>query len=551
MNYSKISGQSVCKMAMLLAFVFAACSENNGPVAGGTVEETGLEKISLIGRAMRLSPADKDKVFGGWSSTAKMGSIIRMAELDSVTFDTTGVVYYTECVNSSGEFSFDSVSLNSPYVMFELAPYAENPVYWSWNGVWSFDDYNASEGVYVATYSVIVDVRETRDIDINAMTYLESARILSLVKRGKRFAEAKRQADKELLDDLGMYGDSFDFDKTSYVENKNHLFVLDYIEEMLFQWSEKNSTLLITQAFANMGSLSAVDSIKQFLVEKIYWMKNSEEFSDSVKNVLYNIVAGMHGLGRCTAQNEGKGVEVFGNPDRYMNVYCLSGQWTVLNGRYKMAEIVPTTIGTLVDSRDGMVYKTVTFDIDGLPQTWMAENLRYRDENVQPMNYFDPHYVSLRQKSRNFDFLEYVASLDSAYWNTVSVYKEPELVGYDSLKVEGEHFRGICPEGWHVPTLKEWSRLLYLLEQATGGCANYGCSDDFVENEYLGYHASKYLPQVGFGDYSYESFAFVVQSTDRWELKAIEMAGWNVEVMYGWDTYLWPYGYFSFRCVQD
>ena len=29
MNYSKISGQFVRKMAMLLAFVFAACSETN------------------------------------------------------------------------------------------------------------------------------------------------------------------------------------------------------------------------------------------------------------------------------------------------------------------------------------------------------------------------------------------------------------------------------------------------------------------------------------------------------------------------------------------
>ena len=42
MNYSKISGQFVCKMAMLLAFMFAACSETNSGnnVAGGTVEET-------------------------------------------------------------------------------------------------------------------------------------------------------------------------------------------------------------------------------------------------------------------------------------------------------------------------------------------------------------------------------------------------------------------------------------------------------------------------------------------------------------------------------
>ena len=44
MNYSKISGQLVCKMAMLLAFMFAACSETDSGiiVAGATVEGTGL-----------------------------------------------------------------------------------------------------------------------------------------------------------------------------------------------------------------------------------------------------------------------------------------------------------------------------------------------------------------------------------------------------------------------------------------------------------------------------------------------------------------------------
>ena len=36
MKYSKINKNFVCKMAMLLAFVFVACSENNGSVAGGT-----------------------------------------------------------------------------------------------------------------------------------------------------------------------------------------------------------------------------------------------------------------------------------------------------------------------------------------------------------------------------------------------------------------------------------------------------------------------------------------------------------------------------------
>ena len=74
-----------------------------------------------------LNPEDIDN--GDWNSTAPYGSILRMAELDSVTLDTTGVFYYTMCLNSQGAFSFDSVSLKSPYVMLELAPVAES-AYW-------------------------------------------------------------------------------------------------------------------------------------------------------------------------------------------------------------------------------------------------------------------------------------------------------------------------------------------------------------------------------------------------------------------------------------
>ena len=57
MNYSKISGQFVCKMAMLLAFVFAACSEDNSPMNGahgGAAEEQGY--YALAGRLGDVYP---------------------------------------------------------------------------------------------------------------------------------------------------------------------------------------------------------------------------------------------------------------------------------------------------------------------------------------------------------------------------------------------------------------------------------------------------------------------------------------------------------------
>ncbi len=561
MKYTKKAGQFVCKMAMPLALMFAACSTEGDHVnaqvgdtptlpRGGAEEETSvvasLENVTVGGRAKRMSPLGGSEDLGEWNGAAGEGSVIRMAELDSVTLDTTGVFYYTECFSSSGDFSFDSVSLNSPYVMFELAPYVEDE-YWAWNGEWSFPEYDDWDDRYVITYRVVVDVRETRDVDINAMTYLESARLLNLVKQGYAFAEAKQRADRELLDAFGMYDDSFDYDRSSYIGNRNHVSVVDYVDGKFFEWTELHPASLIANVFGNTGSLSTVDSIREFLAEDVYGLKDSENLSDSSKNTLYNIVAGMYGLGRCNASVEGTGAEVPGTSERYMNIYCLSGQWVVLDGRYKVSEKVPTTIGSLLDSRDGTIYKTVTFDIDGQPQTWMGENLRYSDETIEPIRHFDSNYVAIFQ---NPGYPEIVASLDSTYWNTVYIYKEPDVIGGDSMNVDGEYFRGICPDGWHIPELKEWSRMLYLMEERTGGCEHRDCTD-FVEKEYLGTYASRYLPQVGFGDFTYEAFAYVAQSEGKWYLKGISMTDGNVETMYAWESYGWPYGYVSIRCVKD
>lgn len=105
---------------------------------------------------------------------------------------------------------------------------------------------------------------------------------------------------------------------------------------------------------------------------------------------------------------------------------------------------------TIIDSRDGQVYKVVTVD----NQTWMAENLNYYD-TIQ--------FPDLKQHSRCLDDqLDNCAKYGRLYDNPIaldydstqiSVYKryKNEEGGYDSLSVVG-----ICPDGWRIPTRSEW-----------------------------------------------------------------------------------------------
>ena len=108
MNYSKFSRTFVCKMAMLLAFMFAACSETNSGnnVAGGTVEETGiqasLENISVAGKVSLVPMSEVAGNNHEESTSATLNyrdAFTKMYELDSVTLDTTGKTFVGSFTN--------------------------------------------------------------------------------------------------------------------------------------------------------------------------------------------------------------------------------------------------------------------------------------------------------------------------------------------------------------------------------------------------------------------------------------------------------------------
>ena len=583
MNYSKIAKQMVCKTAILLALTLAACFDSVAD--GGTAEErnfqannetprdtvcetacdTKTSNFSISGRAMRkpepVSEPDTSNPFELASSMqgsfVTYGSVLRLSELDSVTLDTTGVFYLTRCTDTTGLFSFDSVSLNSPYVLIETLPYIYDDAEWELNKRGKLRDFSDSLLYYGGfsinnNYSAIVDLRTTNNIGINIMTRLEASRIKHLVKDGTDFATAKQQADKEVLEAVGIYNATFEFDKSDFAQDTNNVFIANTVYYAVFSSTSIYSvapdyTARAVNAFGESGSFTADDSVKAAL---LMYIKRWDLFNRR-NDFIAGFFAATIGLGECTAAREGDTVVTEGNQDQYLNLVCLSGAWVAEPGRYKILERISFETGTVTDERDGKTYKTVTYDIEGTPYTWIAENLTYSNDSIQPeigivFSIYNCYYGSgFAQES---DFIKFKNSLDSTYWNSIARYSEQEVIGTDTVVMEGEHFQGICPSGYHIPTHDEWTRLFYFVEQVSDYNSDYKNFEDYKENGMFGYYTSRYLPQLEFGEITLEAFAILEQGDDgSWSTQALMLNNWKPNIL---PTKQIP-KFLSVRCVMD
>lgn len=195
----------------------------------------------------------------------------------------------------------------------------------------------------------------------------------------------------------------------------------------------------------------------------------------------------------------------------------------------------------MTDERDGQTYKTVTIGT----QTWMAENLNY--ESVKSFCYKD----SAEYCTKYGRLYNWAAAMDSAgTWST-----NGEICGFRTLCLPTYPVRGVCPEGWHLPTTTEWNTLFTAVGgQSTAGkmlksTSGWNSSDNGTDA-----YSFSALPagnRNNFGNYDYEgNFAFFWSSTEY-----LSGYAYNMYLYFYYDYALLDsdgknYG-FSVRCVKD
>ena len=132
--------------------------------------------------------------------------------------------------------------------------------------------------------------------------------------------------------------------------------------------------------------------------------------------------------------------------------------------------------GTLTDSRDGQVYKTVKIG----DQVWMAENLnfaytsvpyKYEDDASDSTSWcYDNDPANCTKYGRLYTW---AAAMDSA--GLISIANKTKC-GYGTTCTPNLIHQGVCPGGWHIPTVAEWKEL-FVNVGGTCGDEEYACTN--------------------------------------------------------------------------
>ncbi len=230
-----------------------------------------------------------------------------------------------------------------------------------------------------------------------------------------------------------------------------------------------------------------------------------------------------------------------------------------LNSSSSSSSLVdPSTVvkGSMTDSRDSRTYKTVTIGT----QTWMAENLNYAYNH--PTATLDSSSVCFEnnlESCAQFGRLYlWSAAMDSAaVFGTAGRHCGYADEGNWDHVCERPNLktRGVCPEGWHIPSRDEWNVLFSAVGGRSTAAPKLKATDGWAEDgngtDDYGFSA---VP-TGFWE-DPDRFGGAGESTKFWA--STEDNGYNA-----WDAQL---GFFSFvvefwpgskkygaavRCVKD
>jgi uncharacterized protein (TIGR02145 family) len=286
-----------------------------------------------------------------------------------------------------------------------------------------------------------------------------------VAEKGKTFDEAKDLAETEVLAAFGMAGETTEFEN------------LD-----IFGTSDADATLLaisvLMQGDADVKTLTErMDKFNDSFAESGKW--NDDDTKNAIVDWIANAVAKavMDSI-RKNMENWGFANEVpdfetavdafatnVSKEESNDSVKTEGWSWDVP----KDARLNPNIkYDSMVDPRDKQVYKVVKIDVPdaNYSQVWMAENLNYADSVKTPSLKGGNWCYNNDEKNCKVSgrYYSWAAAIDSVALANDS--KEPLVCGYGKTCGLDRAVQGICPDGWHLPSIYEWGLLSVALGNA-------------------------------------------------------------------------------------
>ena len=365
---------------VIMATLVVACSDNE--VAGGASGDAGIVAI-------------KNREIAGVTQKGPfvIGSSVTIQELDGHTLGQTGNSFKASVKSDQGDFVVKGVNLVSQYALLEVNGYYLNEVSWK-----------KSEGKIAL--QALTDLSDRSHVNVNILTHLTANRILTLVrKEGKSFADAKKQAEKEVLKSFAIMEDVENSEDLDLFEDENGSVLLAVSVLMQGERSEADFSELLakaTFAFADSGVWHGPEKAEvadwAFLTEKRYLedddsnkrnllreikenlmaLKGVDYFEDTtLEKYIYDFWVNEYGLGKCDENNLG---EIRNNKDEYSEFYnvnfkCDGERWLWTG----IGNLPDSGALEIIDLRNETTYKTMRFG----NVVWMTENLRYAPRNLR------------------------------------------------------------------------------------------------------------------------------------------------------------------------
>ena len=385
----------------MASIVATACSDDDSGFAGGSTEDTGIVANLDVAGVSQKGPFVK-------------GATVTVQGIDCKTLKFTDEVFEGKVKSDKGDFTVEDVSLKSTCALFEVTGEYRSEI-------------TGKESANEITLHALTDLKDRKNVNINLLTELEYERLMFLVtEKGKKFADAKARAEKEVLAAFDIKGDFVEFENLNIFESGDENAALLAVSVMM--QAETDDAGLVTRMEKFVESFAETGKWKDSGTKKTIseWAVEATA-NGGLDSIRKNVEA--WDLGDTVPAFE-KFIEAYADGDSIVLIVTpkssssKNGDAGTSAGMTSSSSSQDTTYNaeknTLTDTRDGKVYRTVTIG----NQIWMAENLNYKTDSSFCYN----------------DSAEYCAKYGRLYiWDAAM---------------------DACPSGWHLPDTAEWKTLL-------------------------------------------------------------------------------------------